>query len=544
MIAGGRHDIHFSSRRGGSFDLPRRRLQAFRPLQLDLVMPAFSRRFRFATLVILAAPILGPPGDVRAESNVTLGGYTLVNHGLVGVGRIPADLRDRFGETFGSGSGMAIDPKSWRRAGVRYRGTLYLLPDRGYNVSGTINYRARLNRISIVFTPADKPARLKPDDRQRTVAARLAGTMLLTDRAGVPLSGLDPVEGGIRAARAGFPAMPQSPNGHVAIDSEAVVRLHDGSFFVSDEYGPYIYRFSPRGRMLAAVRPPDAFIPRRNGRDNFSSNNPGAGASAPVPPNPDTGRQNNQGFEGLALTPDGKYLVAILQSATRQDGGDKAETREHTRMLYYDISAIDRPVLVREHVVALPAFETEDGKRRIAAQSELLALDQDHFLLICRDAGNGYGQEGTTSVYRRIELLDTSGATNIAGSRYDGLEPVAPKGRPVDGIVPAARTSFIDINDSAELAKFGLRNGPPQDRNNLSEKWESMGLVPALDRAHPRDFFLFVANDNDFITQRGFHAGAEYKDASGVDVDTMFLVFRVTLPASRPAIADRRRNQR
>jgi len=507
-------------------------------------MPAFSRRFRFATFVILAAPILGPPGDVRAESNVTLGGYTLVNHGLVGVGRIPADQRDRFGETFGSGSGMAVDPKSWRRAGGHYRGTLYLLPDRGYNVSGTINYRARLNRISIVFTPADKPERLKPDDRQRTVAARLAGTMLLTDRAGVPLSGLDPVEGGIRAARAGFPAMPQSPNGHVAIDSEAVVRLHDGSFFVSDEYGPYIYRFSPRGRMLAAVRPPDAFIPRRNGRDNFSSNNPGAGASAPVPPNPDTGRQNNQGFEGLALTPDGKYLVAILQSATRQDGGDKAETREHTRMLYYDISAIDRPVLVREHVVALPAFETEDGKRRIAAQSELLALDQDHFLLICRDAGNGYGQEGTTSVYRRIELVDTSGATNIAGSRYDGLEPVAPKGRPVDGIVPAARTSFIDINDSAELAKFGLRNGPPQDRNNLSEKWESMGLVPALDRAHPRDFFLFVANDNDFITQRGFHAGAEYKDASGVDVDTMFLVFRVTLPASRPAIADRRRNQR
>ena len=63
----------------------------------------------------------------------------------------------------------------------------------------------------------------------------------------------------------------------------------------------------------------------------------------------------------------------------------------------------------------------------------------------------------------------------------------------------AATQPFIDINDHAELAKFGLHNGPPQDRNNLGEKWEAMGLVPALDPTHPRDVFLLVANDNDFL---------------------------------------------
>jgi hypothetical protein len=57
-----------------------------------------------------------------------------------------------------------------------------------------------------------------------------------------------------------------------------------------------------------------------------------------------------------------------------------------------------------------------------------------------------------------------------------------------------------------------------------------MALVPALDPAAPRDFFLFITNDNDFITQNGFQVGATYKDASGVDVDTMLLVFRITLP--------------
>jgi hypothetical protein len=471
-------------------------------------------------------------GAARAESSVTVGGFTLVNKGLVGIGRVAADLRDKFGETFGSGSAMAIDPTSWTRTGDSYRGAILLLPDRGYNVSGTIDYRARLNKLSIAFTPARDPAALPPAARQRTVAAMLADTILLTDADGAPLSGLDPAEGGVRPASHGFPPMPQAPNGRIAIDSEGLVLNRDGSFFVSDEYGPYIYRFSPQGRMLGAIRPPDAFIPRRKGQDNFSSNNPGPGGSTPLPLNPETGRQNNQGFEGLALTPNGKYLVALLQSATRQDGGDAPATRLHTRMLTYDVSTIDHPVLVREHVVTLPAFTTADGKRRIAAQSELLALDETHFLVICRDTGNGYGQEEATSLYRRVELIDTAQATNIAGTTYDGLTPVAPKGRLVDGIVPAARQPFIDLDDNVELARFGLHNGLPQDRNNLTEKWEAMGLVPAHDPDHPHDFFLFIANDNDFVTQHGFHAGAPYADQSGVDLDTMLLVFRVTLPSA------------
>ena len=97
-------------------------------------------------------------------------------------------------------------------------------------------------------------------------------------------------------------------------------------------------------------------------------------------------------------------------------------------------------------------------------------------------------------------------------------------------MVPAKLTPFIDINDKAQLAKFGLHNGAPNDRANLSEKWEGLGLVPALDPANPNDFFLMVINDNDFLTTNGFQVGAPYKAESGVDVDTMVLAFRVTLP--------------
>ena len=55
------------------------------------------------------------PVTAFADNSVTVGGATLVNQGRVAIGRMPANLRDKFGETFGSGSAMAIDPTSWKR---------------------------------------------------------------------------------------------------------------------------------------------------------------------------------------------------------------------------------------------------------------------------------------------------------------------------------------------------------------------------------------------------------------------------------------------
>jgi hypothetical protein len=445
----------------------------------------------------------------------------IVVKGLVAVGRLPADMRDKFGETTISASGITADANSWRRIGDRYHGVFYLLPDRGWNVKGTTDYRPRIHRFSIAFKPADGSS-------GANVIATLQNTIMLTDANGRALTGLDPVA--VRRGAYDFPHMPEAINGRISLDPESIVLARDGSFFIGDEYGPYIYRFSRTGRMIAAIRPPDAFIPRRNGQQNFSSNNPGPGAKAPEPRDPEFGRQNNQGFEGMAVTPDGKTLAVILQSATRQDGGNSAATRQNTRMLIYNIANLDRPKLVREHVVVLPAFADSEGKRRIAAQSELLALDDNHFLLLCRDSNNGYGADGAMSRYRRIEFIDTTQASNIAGTDYDRDKPVAPGGKLVADIIPATLTSFIDINDNSQLAKFGMHNGEPNDRTNLSEKWEAMTLVPALDPKHPHDFFLFVGNDNDFINQNGFQVGARYKDASGANVDTTLLVFRITLP--------------
>lgn len=64
-----------------------------------------------------------------------------------------------------------------------------------------------------------------------------------------------------------------------------------------------------------------------------------------------------------------------------------------------------------------------------------------------------------------------------------------------------------------------------------------MALVPAFDPAAPDDWFLFVGNDNDFITTTGFQDGAVY--AGSLENDTMVLVYRLTLPGRLVNVASR-----
>ncbi|RUW78551.1 hypothetical protein EOA29_25340, partial [Mesorhizobium sp. M1E.F.Ca.ET.063.01.1.1] len=157
-------------------------------------------------------------------------GVAYVNKGLVGVGRIPAGQKDKFGETFGSGSGMSIDTKSWARDGAGYKGSLWLLPDRGYNVEGTTDYRPRLNTISVELTPTAPGAAPAAGQEQSGVKVTLADTMLLTDDKGADATGLDPLNG-VRPAAGDMPMLPQADNGKLSLDDEAIARLPDGTMF-------------------------------------------------------------------------------------------------------------------------------------------------------------------------------------------------------------------------------------------------------------------------------------------------------------------------
>lgn len=437
---------------------------------------------------------------------------------LVGVARVPAIARDFQGETLGGfGSGMMLVPGSWKQVGNGYTARILMLPDRGWNTAGTTDYRARLQAFDMTLTPDDGSP-----GHEGQLALTYKSTVLLTDAQGAPTTGLDPVA--VRAAQGGLPDLPVAANGHVALDNEAVAPDGHGGWWIGDEYGPMIYHYNAAGRMTAAIRPPQAFIPRRDGHEDFSSNNPPLG-TAYDRGDPQSGRQNNQGFEGVSTSADGKVLFAVNQSALRQDLDpiDVKATRRNVRLLVYNLSGTPR--LIHEYAVQLPTYQ-DGGKQYVAAQSELLAIDDHRLLLLCRDSGAGFAGKRPASLYRKIEMIDTRGATDIVGRYDNAADAIAPNGVLRADITPVTMTDFVDLNDNSQLNRFGLHNGAPADSHDLYEKWESLALAPA---GKPGEYILLVGSDNDFITQNGHIAGNPYRDSSGTDVDTLVMAWRVRL---------------
>jgi hypothetical protein len=483
-------------------------------------------------------------GGVASAQSVSFEGSTFVNKGLVGVARVPSDAVDQFGETLGGfGSSMAMDLATWhQKLDGSYAGTLYMLPDRGWNTQGTVDFRGRLHRFHGTLTPFTGAS----TTAQNQLQLDYRSSTLFLQAGGVPTTGLDPT--GVRKGVFNTPDLPIAGDGHVPVDDEGLVHVGDGTVWVSEEYAPYIYHYAKDGQLLQVIRPPDAFIPMRldatgNLVENFSANSPPIGVTLnPSPGNPVVGRQNNQGFEGLAMSPDRNTLFVLLQSALIQDLDATSSatikvTRHNTRLLAYDLRPF-QPKLIGEYVVQLPLYQDQTTTKPTlltAAQSELHALNDHQFLVLARDSAGGFTDPSPGSVYRSIDLIDISKATNIAGTDFDKVGgSIAPKGVLNPAITPVTYQKFLDINDNTQLNRFGLHNGAPSDSNDLYEKWESIAIVPTFDPKAPHDYFLFVGSDNDFITQHGFMAGQPYQDASGFNVDTLVLVYRVTLPTYVP----------
>ncbi|KAL2194386.1 esterase-like activity of phytase-domain-containing protein [Corynascus similis CBS 632.67] len=518
-------------------------------------------------------------------ASVDCNGQTYTYEGLAGFGSLPSDARDQYGDTISIGSSMAI--KEWRRVGNRYEGTMYGLPDRGWNTNGTQNTIPRVHVFNLSFTDT---AATVSHPSSPNVEFKYLRTILLSAPDGKPMTGLDPdFIGGL--SYPGFPSMPATTypgdgfggvgpgDKRISIDAEGLVVEDDGSFWISDEYGPFLYKFNTKGQMTAAIQPPDALLPVRNGIISFNSNTPPIYNSSmiPSPVDPSHGRQNNQGFEGLTISPDGKSLWVMLQSATEQDGGASSSTRRNTRLLKYDLSRrAEDGVEVRyeaEYVVPLPTYENDKGETRVAAQSEIHYVSETQMFVLARDSDAGRGQEDALSRYRHVDVVDISGATNIKGPQFDDLQHgnitvvgiSDPSDELVAGITPSKLCPFIDYNINAELNKFKtaegdiVHNGEPVNLGLLNEKWEALALVPVIhngegkrkeksrskschEKSENDEYYLFTLSDNDFITNDGY---ANFGKIHFVDdsatvpfLNSQALVFKIRLPRGSKPLAE------
>ena len=178
-----------------------------------------------------------------------------------------------------------------------------------------------------------------------------------------------------------------------------------------------------------------------------------------------------------------------------------------------------------------------NGLDRAGAQSSILALNNHQLLILSRD-GNGRGATGAP-VFKSILLADLMGATNFDG-QFDGEGVNGDLTSTGDtlkaGITPLSWTEALNMlgrldPSMLELEKFYLNiNAAPGDTNSLCEKWEALALVSAGDPLAPNDYFLFLGNDNDFLTASGKYldaAGALQNYDAGLENDTMVLAYRV-----------------
>jgi len=75
-----------------------RRIPVTVPFHPPAILGIPMRLLHLIPVLIVAAGTL----TAQPVATVTLNGQHFVNHGLVGVGRMPSNLKDKFGETFGS----------------------------------------------------------------------------------------------------------------------------------------------------------------------------------------------------------------------------------------------------------------------------------------------------------------------------------------------------------------------------------------------------------------------------------------------------------
>ncbi|GMA23437.1 hypothetical protein GCM10025864_11960 [Luteimicrobium album] len=346
---------------------------------------------------------------------------------------------------------------------------IYGLTDRGPNVDGPDG--SKVEPLPS-FTPAIGEFRLGADGQ-----ATLLRTIPLKAKDGTPLNGLENPQADAGETILGMDGqtLPTSANG---LDSEGLVAARDGTFWVSDEYGPYIVHFDKNGKELGRFSPFDGSLPREL---KF--------------------REPNKGMEGLTITPDGKTLVGITQAALTIDPAHQAKSKNipFTRVVTFDL----RTRTTHEY-----AYVLDDPATTGTAVSEITAVSGTKFLVDERD---GNAEPGA---YKKVYEIDLAKATDIGPSaRVRGAHYDTTYGLEVPGTSTGAgplEYLFTDASQSPDgdaiLRAAGVtpvKKSLYLDLGALVTKLDASGGFFGHDKVEGIDLVdggrkLLVSNDSDF----------------------------------------------
>jgi hypothetical protein len=269
------------------------------------------------------------------------------------------------------------------------------------------------------------------------------------------------------------------PDGY---DSEGIVALKDGTFWVSDEYGPYITHFDKTGKEIERLSPWVTGQPYA-----IDSPDHNIDVNHPLPVELQL-RTKNKGMEGLTLTPDGKTLVGIMQSALTQPdlAGAKTALITTTRIVTIDLKTKE----MHEYLYLLDDPANHNGN----AVSEITAVSNTKFLVDERDGNFGAG------AFKQLYMIDLSGATDVKGS--GDPKGYLINGKSIDAYVGQAGTAAATkLLEDAGVTPVG--KAPYLDMGGLVTQSDPSGSFFGHDKIEgvattDGGKTLYLSNDSDF----------------------------------------------
>ena len=292
------------------------------------------------------------------------------------------------------------------------------------------------------------------------------------------------------------------------LDPEGLVVLSDGSFWVSDEYGPHMVHFNADGVEIGRI---NAFA----GDERNTHTLPAEFGY----------RRANRGMEGLAITPDEKTLVGIMQS-TMYLPDSSVKNLDITRIVTVDTDTGD----VHQYL-----YKQEKAQN---SNSEIMALSANEFILIERDGSFLYGgpngaEAAKPDAMKRVYRIDLSTGTD--------LESITPS-------VVAARQAIAVPTLSQDPDLGLLINGNTLEQQVLEDgDWSTLAehnivpvektlvvdMVAEVDYPHDKmeglwiinDEYLGVLNDDDFATwSTGGELEQKMLDTNTIDGNRLYIV--------------------
>lgn len=368
----------------------------------------------------------------------------------------------------------------------------YTVTDRGPN----INCRDSLELIGIetfcdngaatdkIFPlPAYSPQIVRfrlVDDASGNLTAAIEQRIPLRGQTGAPVTGLtnDLV---VTTTESSF-GTDGSDIGHDAngVDTEGLVRLNNGTFWLADEYGPSLIHVAADGEIIERV------VPAGLEADLAEADYPVSG----LLPEIFRTRRLNRGMEGIAVTEDNNFLYFIMQNPLANPDNAAYNQSRNVRVVKLSLNAdgsinqlegeflyqMDAPMTFANRAIGEGDlrdgdFETRRNQVRI---SELVAVGEDDLIVLERISQ-------VTKFYR----INLATGTNILGGALDQL-----------ATSPSLEEQFIPVADQPaqfvvkHLVFNSLTDTLPDGIQPLENKIESLAL---LNSTH-----ALLINDNDF----------------------------------------------